>query len=205
MDELELLKKDWQSDSSKYPELSYDEIYKMSHAKSSSIVKWIFYISLIELSLGIALTLINPKVDSPVVFPKWVDTLSYLAIPVILVFFYLFYKNYKTIASTDNVKTLINSILKTRRTVKYYVLFNLILVAIVSSVGLYIGYADVAAGGVEQFNEAAHFKEYAVLGVVIVIATVGIIALIYGLYYLIYGILLKRLNRNYKELKKLEV
>lgn len=42
MDELELLKKDWQSNRTEYPELSYDEIYKMSHAKSSSIVKWIF-------------------------------------------------------------------------------------------------------------------------------------------------------------------
>jgi uncharacterized membrane protein YhdT len=204
MDELELLKKDWQSDRPKYPELSYDDIYKMSHAKSSSIVKWIFYISLIELSVGIALTLINPKIDSPVEFPKWVDTLSYIAIPVILGFIYLFYKNYKTITSTDNVKTLINSILKTRRTVKYYVLFNLILVGIFSSVGLYIGYVD-AAGGAEVFTASAHFKEYAVLGVVIVLATVGITALIYGVYYLIYGILLKRLNRNYNELKRLEV
>ena len=47
MDELELLKKDWQRNSGDYPELSYDEIYKMSHAKSSSIVKWIFIICLL--------------------------------------------------------------------------------------------------------------------------------------------------------------
>ncbi len=48
MDELELLKKDWQNKEEHLPKLSYDEIYKMIWKKSSSIVKWIFYISLIE-------------------------------------------------------------------------------------------------------------------------------------------------------------
>ena len=48
MDELELLKKDWQKEDSKYPKLSYDEIYRMILSKSSSIVKWIFIISLLE-------------------------------------------------------------------------------------------------------------------------------------------------------------
>jgi hypothetical protein len=49
------------------------------------------------------------------------------------------------------------------------------------------------------------FKFYAVT----IIITLLVLALIVGIlllfYYLIYGILLKRLNRNYKELKKLEV
>ncbi len=48
MDELELLKKDWQKEDSKYPKLTYNEIYKMILKKSSSIVKWIFIISLLE-------------------------------------------------------------------------------------------------------------------------------------------------------------
>ena len=48
MDELELLKKDWKKQDNSYPKLSYDEIYKMILKKSSSIVKWIFIISLLE-------------------------------------------------------------------------------------------------------------------------------------------------------------
>ena len=39
MDELELLKNDWQKDNANYPKLTYDEIYKMLLKKSSSIVK----------------------------------------------------------------------------------------------------------------------------------------------------------------------
>ena len=130
--------------------------------------------------------------------------MSYATFPVIAVFVYFFYKNYKNITATDSVRKLIKSILKTRRTVKYYVLFNLVVAGIFSCVGLYIGYVNTE-GGAEQFNANAHFAEYATLGIVIVLVTAGIIAFFYGVYYLLYGILLKRLNKNYKELKKLEV
>jgi len=204
MDELELLKKDWQRDNVAYPELSYNDIYKMSHAKSSSIVKWIFYISMIELGIGLLLTLVNPKIESQISFPAWVEWLSYASLFVIIWFIILFYKNYKTISATDSVRKLIKNILKTRRTVKHYILFNLILAGIYSCVGLYIGYIN-ESGGAEQFNATAHFKEYATLGVTIVLLSALIVGIIYGFYYLIYGILLRRLNRNYKELKKLEV
>ena len=37
MDELELLKKDWKKKESSYPKLTYNEIYKLIHKKSSSI------------------------------------------------------------------------------------------------------------------------------------------------------------------------
>ena len=56
MDELELLKKDWKKDNSKYPKLSYDEIYKMILKKSSSIVKWIFIISLLEFAFWLLIS-----------------------------------------------------------------------------------------------------------------------------------------------------
>ena len=47
-DELELLKKDWQKKEFNVPELSYEEIHKMIWKKSSSIVKWILIISILE-------------------------------------------------------------------------------------------------------------------------------------------------------------
>ena len=48
MDELELLKKDWETSSKNYPELNKEELYKLIYKRSSSIVKWIFIISLLE-------------------------------------------------------------------------------------------------------------------------------------------------------------
>ncbi|MBE9489793.1 MAG: hypothetical protein IMY67_05830, partial [Bacteroidetes bacterium] len=58
MDELELLKKDWNKKDNDYPKLSYDEIYKMILKKSSSIVKWIFIISILEFVLWTGLSFI---------------------------------------------------------------------------------------------------------------------------------------------------
>ena len=56
MDELELLKKDWQKKEGLMPKLSYDEIYSMLWKKSSSIVKWIFIISIIEFVFWLAIS-----------------------------------------------------------------------------------------------------------------------------------------------------
>lgn len=204
MDELELLKKDWKRAEKNYPSLSHDEIYKMTHSKSSSIVKWIFYISLIELALGLVLALVNPRIDSDIVYPTWLEMIGYATIPVLVYFIIMFYKNYKSITATDNVRKLIKTILKTRKTVKHYVIFNLIFAGVFSAIAVFYAYIQ-AAGGFNKFNETAHFKEYAILIIVIVLFSALFIGFAYGIYYLLYGILLKRLNRNYDELKKLEV
>lgn len=203
MDELELLKKDWQKDTAEYPKLSAKEIYPMLLKKSSSIVKWIFIISIIELSLGIILAVINPSLEHSIEYPAWTNILMYGSYPVLLYFVYQFYLNYKNISVTDNVKILISNIIKTRRTVKHYVLFNLILGGIIAAVGLYIGFIT-NSGGIEQFNETASTKDYVILIVSIIIGTSIMIGIFLGIYYLLYGLLLKRLNRNYKELKKLD-
>ena len=204
MDELELLKKDWQKGVDNFPHVSREDIYKMSHSKSSSIVKWIYYISIIEFSVGLILILLNPKIDGQVEFPQWIEYISLATFPVLAWFIFQFYKNYRSITANDSVRKLMKSIIKTRRTVKHYVLFNLVVAGIFSCIGLYLGFVDIA-GGHEEFTATASLADYAKLSVVILLVTAGIIALIYGIYYLLYGILLKRLNRNYKELKKLEV
>ena len=49
MDELELLKKDWNKTDNTKHVLSSKEIYPMLLKKSSSIVKTLFYISVAEL------------------------------------------------------------------------------------------------------------------------------------------------------------
>ncbi len=205
MDELELLKKDWKKEDSKYPMLTYDEIYKMIHKKSSSIVKWIFYVSVFELVLGLVLTLLNPKFsDTPIIYPKWIEILSYISFAIIIYFMYKFFKNYKNISATNNIKELMANIIRTRKTVRLYIVINLVLAGILFATGLFMGYT-MAAGGLDQFNSTANFGDYALLIAVIIIVTALFIGLAYGIYYLLYGLLLRHLNRNYKELKKLEV
>jgi len=214
MDELELLKKDWKKDeNSKYPKLSYSEIYKMILKKSSSIVKWIFIISILEfvfwtlISFAFKNTEYNNRFESyhadNIMIP--IIILGYL---ILIYFFYKFYINYRTISATDNAKILMENILKTRRTVKQYVGFNLIFMAISAFVTLGIQF-DRDEEMISLIEKASAngevFKFYAVTIIITLIFLVILIAVILGFYYLIYGILLKRLNGNYKELKKLEV
>ncbi|MGJ8592414.1 MAG: hypothetical protein ACSHXF_07695 [Aquaticitalea sp.] len=213
MDELELLKKDWKKDDGNFPKVSYNEIYKMILKKSSSIVKWIFIISILEFLFWTVIAFAFKDSKNLKDFDK-LDT-SYIMIPltiigyVILVyFFYLFFKNYRTISATDNSKVLMENILKTRRTVKHYVAFNLIFLVVGSAAALYIQF-DQNPQIVTMAHTAAAdgnlFVFYARVILITAVFLVGAIAILLFFYWLIYGILLKRLNRNYKELKKLEV
>ena len=214
MDELELLKKDWKKDEdSKYPKLSYNEIYKMILKKSSSIVKWIFIISILEFVLWTLISFTFKNTDYNKRFESYhaeniMIPFLILGYLILAYFFYKFYMNYRTISATDNAKILMENILKTRRTVKQYVGFNLIYMAISAFVALGIQFnrdeemislIDKASANGEVF------KFYALTIVLTLVFLAIFIAVILGFYYLIYGILLKRLNSNYKELKKLEV
>ena len=100
------------------------------------------------------------------------------------------------------------NILKTRRSVKYYVGFNLFYLVLSTVLFLWLEF-DQDTIMINKVNEAAAngeaFKLYAVIILTTIVLLAIVIALLLGFYWLVYGILLKRLNHNYKELKKLEV
>ena len=212
MDELDLLKKDWQSKEEYLPKLSFDEIYKMIWKKSSSIVKWIFYISIIEFLFWIILSNIPTKSDSQLDAAKYTNTIAmffeYLGYGITLFFIIKFYLNYKKISSVDSTRKLMKNILKVRKTVMTYVWLSICLFA-VSLITLIVellffepeftSFADKVA------NAENPWMVYFVLfiGVVFTILIIG--TLLWLFYKLVYGILLKRLNVNYRELKKLEI
>lgn len=212
MDELELLKKDWNKDDNKYPKLTYDEIYKMILKKSSSIVKWIFIISLLEFAFWTCISFCLKDTKSMERFKQYdadavIIPLTIISYIILAYFFYLFFKNYRTISATDSAKVLMENIIKTRKTVKHYVAFNLIYLVISTIVVLFLEF-DRDESVINQAQKAAAngeaFKFYAG----IIILTIALLAIAIGVlllfYWLVYGLLLKRLNKNYKELKKLE-
>lgn len=213
MDELELLKNDWQKDNANYPKLTYDEIYKMLLKKSSSIVKWIFIISILEF---IFWTLISFFLDDANFNKKFQEyEAKNIMLPImlfgyiIIVYFLVkFFMNYKTISVTDNAKILMENILKTRRTVKQYVAVNLGFIVISTVVMLSIQFnRDQQMISIID-NASANgelFKFYSITIIITLISLGAAVGVLLLFYYLIYGILLKRLNNNYEELKKLEV
>ncbi|MFA5296987.1 MAG: hypothetical protein WC389_02125 [Lutibacter sp.] len=212
MDELEFLKKDWKKQEADFPKLSYNEIYKLIHKKSSSIVKWIFIICIAEFSFWGILNLFIPE-STFALYEKFhlktfLSVTQILNYAVIFIFIYLFYKNYKAISVVDNTGLLMKNILKTRKTVNYYVYYNIvlyILLTIVLNVVMF-SHSDILIKNLMPENSNLDTEKFLAISIVFqIIFLIVMCGLIWLYYRIIYGILLKRLNRNYKELESLEV
>lgn len=212
MDELDILKKHWKKQEESLPRLSYDEIYKMLWKKSSSIVKWIFVISIIELLLSSLLSIGLADGDywaemETLRLKKFTIGLYIFSYSVTIYFIYRFYKNYQRISSTDDAATLMKNILNTRRTVKHYIAFVLIssgLSAVIVAVFSLRNHQLVTEveNTTKYTFDLMDWVKFVTAGVVLL----GVFLLALWLFYkLIYGILLRRLKKNYKELKKLEM
>src|SRR5690606_10162817 len=122
MDELEILKKDWKKNGNVFDQVTEKEIYGMLHKRSSSIVKWILIISVLELLLWTGISFLTSDESYAKTLENYhLDTImpiiTIINYGVILFFIYLFFKNYKAINTTDTVQKLMQSILKTRKTV----------------------------------------------------------------------------------------
>ncbi|WFO17478.1 hypothetical protein M601_007300 [Cellulophaga baltica 4] len=215
MDELELLKRDWQKKEVEHPKLTYNEIYKMLWKKSSSIVKWIFVISILEFVLPHLLYLLpstKNKIDlfGTTGFDNYFIGFSVFYYAVVFYFIYQFYSRYKEISVLDNAKHLMAKILKTRKTVKHYIIFSLSMVfvmIVMFMLGIYLNndfsslLTDMRANA-ENINPV-ELKTTLIITIgvfgLIMIAVMGVV------YFLLYGLLLRKLNSNYAELKKLEI
>ena len=204
MDELDLLKKDWKKQEGSFQQISEKEIYGMLHKGSSSIVKWILIISVLEflflrlLDLSIFLDdeYSNRMKEHHIYdFEKFVTVFNFV---VLLVFIYYFYRNLKAINSSSSVKKLMQDIINTRKIVKYYVWYNLVLVGITSAIVIYSQF-------MYDKNINHLYDKYQLFFILGGFFFVIIILLLFWLFYrLLYGILMRRLQKNYDELKKID-
>ena len=211
MDELELLKRDWKKQDANYPKLSYDQIYNMLWKKSSSIVKWIFIISVLELLISTFLSILFTGDDYWVQLEKYnltqfTEALFIIGYAITFFFIFMFYLNYKKISATDDAATLMKNILKTRRTVKHYIayvlIYNGLTAILVFSYMIYLHINSQDQTLTKYSFDTLDWIKFIGIGLIVLTLFLGLIWLFYRL---LYGILLKKLHKNYKELKKLEM
>jgi hypothetical protein len=212
MEGLDLLKKDWKNRDKGFPEFSESDIYKMIHKRSSSIVKWIFIISILEILFWTGLQFCMVDEDYKTMIQKYhlVDFLQVSTIVhyiVLIAFVVVFYLNFKSISTESSVKILMNNILKTRKIVRYYVWYN-IAVMFISLIFVWknmIAYDanlhDALEKSVSSGSENAFWIGVLISMVIMIGVAVGVLWLFYRI---VYGILLKRLHKNYKELERFE-
>lgn len=209
MKELDLLKKDWQKNNA-FEQVSEVDIYKMLHTKSSSIVKWIFIISILEILLWTSISVFfntddylkNIKHEELNLFFEALTILNYV---VILVFIYLFYKNYVSISTTVSTKQLMKDILKTRKTVQCYVWYNLGMVALSLMIGFFMAFNYNPEVVVLMDKIGNNTKVMVITIGVFVLIMAAFLGIFWLFYRLLYGILLRKLYANYSELKKIDL
>lgn len=209
--DLDAYKKTWENQPKETNSVSKIDIYKMAHSKSSSVVKWIFIIGILELVFWSGLNFLVPN-DYMKVYQDFnlVDFLNYYFILhyiVIALFLILFYKNYASVSVVENTKTLMNKILRVRKTVKYYVYYNLggfVLVTIIVNTVMFSN-PEVLAETVNPEHLNVDINTLLSVTLIIQVVIILVMLLILWLFYKVtYGILLKKLNSNYKELDSLE-
>jgi NADH:ubiquinone oxidoreductase subunit K len=210
MDELDQLKSAWKTQDYSEHKVSTKDIFKILHTRSSSYVKWIFYISIIEVLVINSFVLFTDFDKSLEVFDGMglhnffliSTTLSYV---IIIGFIYIFYRNYKTIKVDSNARTLMNNIIRTRKTVKYYIYYNIAAIALSSAYTYYVIFSNDE--NIRLYKQATNmgdnFSNTALL-IILIISILVIVALFLLFYRVIYGILLRRLKKNFEELELLD-
>lgn len=212
IDELDLLKKDWKKSEQRFLQYNEVEIYKMIHKKSSSIVRWILIVSILELLLWISASIYMKNSGILNEFKSY-DHFNFVTISEIIsyaimgYFIFQFYNNHQKINTSNSVKELINNILKTRKSVQNYVKVVIGFSFISSIIILLIqfNFDQNMSELSEQASQSGHEYVFYLVTILIMLLFLGLMLGILWLFYkIIYGFFLKNLYRNYEELKKID-
>lgn len=216
--DLDSFKKTWQEQP---VQQKYDnsEILQMLNKKSRNYVKYIYWISVAEFLFFTILGLFyiiqgkesnsflnilermgakrTPELENS--FDNIYLALKVLSLSVTAYFVYKFYQNYKQIKIEENLKQFIIRIIQFKKTVNAFILINIaLLIAFTSIFTVFIFYI-LNTQNIEVTGSA-------LVGFIIgiVVSTCMSVFLVWVYYRLVYGIIMKRLDKNLKQLKDIE-
>lgn len=193
MDELDKLKNHWKKSEENFPQVTETEIYGMLHRRSSSAVKWILIISILEFAFWGLISLCNSlfNLADYSTMPVFIAVMDYANYFIVLTFIVLFYINYRKISTERPVKDLVDNIIRVRRIVTVYMIYNVAMILAGTLSSLYIVMVDDAVDDPQTALAVGIFT------IILFLAVIGLI------YYLLYGRLVRKLNKNYRELQKM--
>ena len=205
--DLDKLKSSWKEQNSF--QINDSEIKNAINKKSINIVKYIFWISIIEFILIFGSNFIFNETPEVVFLSEeklkdfnfwneimneiyWFNTL------LSLIFVVIFYLKYKKISQSNAILENISRIINFRNTIHLYVIFNLLIALIyVFTIGEFLFADQLFSKGIIKENNLNRFM-------ILTIVSLIIIGITFLYYKLIFGIFLKKLNKNIKELKSIE-
>ncbi|MFP3597640.1 beta-carotene 15,15'-monooxygenase [Chryseobacterium sp. SIMBA_029] len=216
--DLDSFKKTWQEQP---VQQKYDnsEILQMLNRKSRNYVKYIFWISVVEfLFFSIMGVFYFMKGDESNSFLKLLERLGaqktpevensfeiiYLIIKslsllITAYFVYKFYQNYRQIKIEENLKGLITRIIHFKKTVNAFILISIVLLVVVTTVFIGFIFYSLNSQSIEVNNSTlTGFL------VGIVLSTALTVTLVWLYYKLVYGIIMRKLDKNLKQLKDID-
>ncbi len=205
--ELDQFKSDWKNlkVDKKY---SNKEIFSMLKRKSTSAVRWIFLLSVIELVLGVvALSFIGFSQyhkDTVKALGDWSIPYEGLMIIAYIITFYFIYKffiAFKKIKVESSVQALSKQIINFRKTVMQYIYFNLGMGLIITPFAIARTLGMLNPEDQEKLQDPNTFWAF-VLMVVLVVIIYFVFIVLY--FYLVYGTFLRRLKNNLIALKEVK-
>jgi len=215
---LDSFKKTWQEQpvQQKYND---NEILKMLNRKSRNYMKYIFWISVAEFSFftifGLFYLLQNKEsntfltslqklgVEKNPELQSNLDTI-YLIIKIISLlvtgyFVIKFYQNYRKIKVEEDLKLFITRIINFKKTVNVFILTNIVLfVLFTATFTIFVFYVL----NYQNIHLTTSSKTGFIVG--IVVSTLLCIVMIWIYYRLVYGIIMKRLDKNLTQLKEID-
>lgn len=216
--DLDSFKKTWQEQPVQ-PKYNDTEILKMLNRKSRNYMKYIFWISVAEFlffsifglfyivqskqsnsfmsilaRLGVQK---NAELESDLEIIYLIIKLVSLAVTGYFVI--KFYQNYRKIKIEEDLKEFILRIIKFKKTVNAFILINIILVVSFTMILTFFVFYVLKSQNITLSNSS-------ITGFIIglVISTSLCIILLWTYYRLVYGIIIKRLDKNLKQLKNIE-
>ncbi|KXH85536.1 hypothetical protein [Chryseobacterium kwangjuense] len=216
--DLDSFKKTWQEQPVQ-PKYDSTEILQMLNRKSRNYVKYIFWISVAEFLFFSVLGLfyiikgtesnsflnileklgVQKTSDLKLTFDNIYFVLKMLSLSVTAYFVYKFYQNYKGIKIEENLKKFILKIIQFKKTVNAFILINIVLLISVTSVFMLFVFYILNTQHIEITNST-------ITGFIIgiILSTILTVLMVWLYYRVVYGIIIKKLDRNLQQLKDID-
>lgn len=194
MEDLELLKNDWNNNATTFKEYSEKEIYLMIKRKSVSLSRTLLLIGLVEITIWAVYGFFNGEFSIP--------RISLFIIYVVLTIWF-----YEKMKMGQDAVTLMKSILNLRKLIFSYAIISLSLIITDNIIHFDEYTRDFMAGN----NDAIQHNDYMTTSSDEMVPTIVnylifgallifFIYIIYSIYKITYGKILRRLKKNYREL-----
>lgn len=216
--DLDSFKKTWQEQPVQ-PKYGDNEILKMLNKKSRNYVKYIFWISVAEFlfftAVGLFFVIQDKEANS---FLKIMErlgvhktakleitldsiylVLKILSLSITAYFVYKFYQNYKGIKIEENLKKFILKIINFKKTVNAFILINIVLLIAFTSIFTIFVFYIINTQNIEVTNSTLISFVIA-----IVVSTILTVLMVWIYYRVVYGIIIRKLDKNLKQLKEID-